>query len=268
MRRRCRVVVPDGVSHRSGPPLSDSAPQMSFTSTSTWPWDARMRSAAQRPARVGWSTTSAMRCRCSVTSSRPSLDGLGPPCEVGRKRPVRLLRPVQITVAPASPSAAAIRAGAGRPATTATRPRARIREPRHLATLGGRRYPVQSACPPVTEGAKPLNHRRAEVALLREVHRDKVRNVIARGALLRGRRGRRSRSPGRRRSCQARPQRLRRKSWSWPGPRFGGHLVPLRQNSYGVSPISRNAEQAGRHRPGSARTPRGGSVVASCGPAH
>ena len=53
------------------------------------------------------------------------LDRLGP-VVVGRgARRVRLLRPVQMTVAPASPSAAAMPRPAPRvaPATTATRPR-------------------------------------------------------------------------------------------------------------------------------------------------
>jgi len=69
------------------------------------PWWAAIRSARSQLRRVEWSTTSATHAAQLGDSSAGLLDRLGP-VVVGAQRAVRLDRPVQITVAPPSPSAA------------------------------------------------------------------------------------------------------------------------------------------------------------------
>ena len=99
-----------GVSHSAGPPLSSSAPQMSLTSTSMWPCSSRTRVGERRHLRrveVVDRDRDPRRRPSAVDELGGLLDGLGP-VVVGPHGVTRLLRPVQKTVAPASPSAVAI----------------------------------------------------------------------------------------------------------------------------------------------------------------
>ncbi len=117
-----------GLSHISGPPLRTSPPQMSFTSTSMCPKSCRIWAASRCTWVLSrWSVGTAMPWPPSpVTSSAVSSIVSG---RSYSERAERVVRPVQITVAPASPSAMAMPRPAPRvaPATTAIRLRMALR---------------------------------------------------------------------------------------------------------------------------------------------
>ena len=94
-RRRGRAPR-SGVFQSAGPPLSTSAPQMSLTSTSMWPWSAAdALGQRRRPGRVEVvDRHRRRRCRRAASPARPSPRS----SRGGRSRtaaPVALLRPVQ-----------------------------------------------------------------------------------------------------------------------------------------------------------------------------